>query len=211
LFRMFLGIYNLPNLITLIGLSLSVWACYFSFTNNLNLAVIFFMYSGICDLFDGAVARKLKLTEDEKAFGAQLDSIVDMVSFGLTPVVIAFQFLGIGTILRNNMLDLVIFSLYACCAAMRLAYFNIYGTQKVEGKSYFTGLPVTSSALIFPLVYALIVMFWFISPHMAVIRGTFLLLSFMFVVKIPIPKPQGIFYVIFPILALFVTVFWLLA
>lgn len=196
---MFIGVYNLPNAITLLGLVLSLSSCFLSYNNQLQLAIICFMYSGVCDMFDGMVARRLPLKEEEKLFGIQLDSIVDVVSFGVAPVMISFHF-GF-----NTPIDYLLLILYACAATMRLAYFNIHGTSG-EGKiKYYTGLPVTFSAVIFPLAYT--------TPngpfHDVLIRLTFLSVAILFVLNIKIPKPGGIFYVISPVLALMLTYFWL--
>ncbi|MFN8670570.1 MAG: CDP-alcohol phosphatidyltransferase family protein [Candidatus Sericytochromatia bacterium] len=199
---MFIGVYNLPNAITLLGLILSLSACFLSYNGQLSLAIICFMYAGVCDMFDGMVARKLPLKDEEKLFGVQLDSIVDVVSFGVAPVMISFH-LGF-----NTTIDYVLSLLYACCATMRLAYFNIHGTSG-EGKiKYYTGLPVTFSAIIFPLVYTSTYSNNE-SFYQMLIRLTFFLVAIMFVLKIKIPKPQGIFYVLSPICALFLTYFWL--
>lgn len=196
---MFIGVYNLPNAITLLGLVLSLSSCFLSYNNQLQLAIICFMYSGVCDMFDGMVARRLPLKEEEKLFGIQLDSIVDVVSFGVAPVMISFHF-GF-----NTPIDYLLLILYACAATMRLAYFNIHGTSG-EGKiKYYTGLPVTFSAVIFPLAYT--------APngpfHDILIRLTFLSVAVLFVLNIKIPKPGGVFYVISPVLALMLTYFWL--
>lgn len=200
--NMFIGVYNLPNAITLLGLVLSLSSCFLSYNNQLQLAIIAFMYSGICDMFDGMVARRLPLKEEEKLFGIQLDSIVDVVSFGVAPVMISFHF-GF-----NSPLDYLLLVLYACAATMRLAYFNVHGTSG-EGKlKYYTGLPVTFSAVIFPLAY-ISTFSSNESLHYILIRLTFLLVTVLFVLNIKIPKPGGIFYVISPILALLLTYFWL--
>lgn len=74
-------------------------------------------------MFDGMVARKMTLNEEAKLFGVQLDSIVDIVSFGVAPVMITFH-LGF-----NSPIDYFLLIFYTCCATMRLAYFNIHGTS----------------------------------------------------------------------------------
>lgn len=199
---MFIGVYNLPNAITLLGLTLSLMSCFLSYGNKIEIAIVCFMYSGICDMFDGFVARKMDLNEEAKLFGVQLDSIVDVVSFGVAPSMIAFH-LGF-----NTLLDYFLLIFYTCCATMRLAYFNIHGTSG-EGKlKFFTGLPVTFSAMIFPLVYMSIFSGNEELYH-NLIRGTFLTVAIMFILNIKIPKPGGLFYVFSPIVALVLTYFWL--
>ncbi len=201
-FSMFIGVYNLPNAITMLGLVLSLSACFLSSYHEMPYAIICFMYSGLCDMLDGMVARKLPLKEEEKLFGVQLDSIVDVVSFGVAPVMIGFN-LGF-----NTFFDYVLALLYASCASMRLAYFNVHGTSG-EGKiKYYTGLPVTFSAIIFPIVYTSY--FYGNKPlYEFLIRLTFFVVAVLFIVKVKIPKLQGIFYVIAPICTLLLTYIWL--
>lgn len=199
---MFLGVVNLPNVITLLGLSLAVTGCFLALQQKLEWAIICLMYAGLCDVFDGAVARKFNLSEEEQSFGAQLDSLVDIVSFGITPVIIAMGF-GFHQFWAH-----LIFLFYAVCATMRLAYFNIHGTTLKGTISYYTGLPVTCAALIFPVVFA-----WMYTIPYAiaslVVPLVFLGVSILFILKIPIPKPKGIFYLICVAMAAGLTYYWL--
>ncbi|MFN8577878.1 MAG: CDP-alcohol phosphatidyltransferase family protein [Candidatus Sericytochromatia bacterium] len=199
---MFIGVYNIPNAITLTGLMLSLMSCFLSYNNKIELAIICFMYSGICDMFDGMIARKMSLNEEAQLFGVQLDSIVDIVSFGVAPVMITFH-LGF-----NSLIDYILLIFYTCCATMRLAYFNIHGTSGDGKIKYYTGLPVTFSAMIFPLAY-ITIMSGNESLYYSLIRTTFFTVAVMFILNIKIPKPGGIFYVLSPIVALFLTYFWL--
>ena len=101
---------------------------------------------------DGVVARtKKNRTADEKNFGIQLDSLCDVVCFGVFPAVILF-FSGVNTVC-----GLAILIFYALCAVIRLAFFNVLETKRqvAEGgcaKGY-RGLPVTSAAIILPFFY----------------------------------------------------------
>lgn len=199
---MFIGVYNIPNAVTLLGLMLSLMSCFLSYNNKLELAIICFMYAGLADLFDGMLARRMSLNDEARLFGIQLDSIVDVVSFGVAPVMITFH-LGF-----NRPVDYFILIFYTCCATMRLAYFNIHGTSG-EGKiKYYTGLPVTFSAMIFPLVYiSMLSGNDTLSDNL--IRLTFIGVAIMFILKVPIPKPGGVFYALAPLVAGYLTYFWL--
>ena len=100
------------------------------------------------------VARTKKgRTEEEKKFGIQIDSLVDMFSFGIFPAIIGY------TMGLNGWLWFAIFALYAICAVSRLGYFNVAEEMRqketTEKRKYYQGLPVTSSSLIFPAVYLL--------------------------------------------------------
>ena len=112
------------------------------------------LLSGICDAFDGTVARSKKnRTEDEKAFGIQLDSLCDVVSFGMAP---AFACYSMG---MDGTLGLVILCGYCICAVIRLAFFNVLEEKRQQTEDgcnkVYRGLPVTTSSIIFPLFYLL--------------------------------------------------------
>ena len=147
---MFIGVYNLANFVTLLGLASSVLACFVASAGDyesLRWAVVLFLLSGLCDMCDGRIARGAgSRTRKEKVFGIQIDTVCDMVSFGVTPVVIAF-FCGF-----NEWYHILGYIVYAACAAIRLAYFN---TQAIEetpdlNMKAFTGVPVPFSCLVLP-------------------------------------------------------------
>lgn len=99
------------------------------------LASFCLLFCGLCDMFDGKIARtKKNRTEEEKAFGIQIDSLCDIVAFGVQPAVLA--------------------------GLIRLAYFNVTEEQRQketeEVRKNYTGLPITASALIFPLFYSIV-------------------------------------------------------
>ncbi len=202
---MFIGYINLPNIVTLAGLVLSITACFLSYNQNLEFAIVFFIFAGLSDLFDGLLARKVNINPEQKAFGEQIDSVIDIVSFGVTPVIIL---LNSGF---NDFISLVIFSIYCICAAMRLAYFNVKKNYliKEEAMNGYVGLPVTYTALIFPIVmttkYFIDITIYHIIIYMVII-----IISFFFIFKIHFPKVKGIFYIIFPIIALALIITWVL-
>ena len=123
-----------------------------AFDGKLGLAIICLVVSGVCDLFDGTVARtKKNRTEDEKNFGIQLDSLCDVICFGAFPAIWLY-FMGVDS--KVGIASLIF---YVLCAVIRLAFFNVIEAkrQKTEGGStkYFRGLPVTSASIIFPFFY----------------------------------------------------------
>lgn len=201
---MFLGVINVPSVITFLGLILAVVGSILALNQNLPGAMVCLMFAGLCDFFDGMVARKMNLSEKEQAFGMHLDSIVDMASFGVAPIVIAVGF-GLG----GNFFDMALLVAFSCCAAMRLAYFNVYGLEESGKVSFYTGLPVTFAALIIPLVA---MVYFYVSADMFknIMRGCYFLIAVLFVLKIPVPKPKGIFYLIFPLSAIGVSAFYLI-
>ena len=136
------------------------------------LGMFFLLLSGLCDGLDGRVARTKKdRTELEKDFGVQIDSFSDLIAFGVLPAAIGLSLLRAserfsdvpfraeegGKLTWYPVLLIVIALLYILAAMIRLAYFNVTEEeraeeQRVRGASYFTGLPVTTAALVFPLV-----------------------------------------------------------
>jgi CDP-diacylglycerol--serine O-phosphatidyltransferase len=195
------GHYNAASTLTLIGLCLSVGVCAFALAGRLELALVCLIYAGFCDLFDGVVARRSRLSAAERAFGTQLDSIVDMASFGLAPVV-----LGLATGLHSA-LGWGVSLLYVCAAAQRLAHFNSNGLESAGGTSYYRGLPVTYAALIFPVAFA--ADRWLGNAFSAALTLVYLLVAVAFVAPVPIPKPAGKAYVALPAVGVALTVYWL--
>ena len=148
-----IGFYNYTVILTYIGLSCSTAGILFALNGRIELAVAGLMLSGLCDMFDGAVARTRKQTDQEKRFGIQIDSLQDMVCFGILPAVIGYS-LGM-----TAWYYIVVLILYPVAAMIRLAYFNVTEedrqAQTTEKRRSYEGLPVTNAAIIFPLVFSL--------------------------------------------------------
>lgn len=141
------GIYILPNLFTTAALFAGFYAIVQAMNGQFDYAAIAIFIAMILDGLDGRVAR---WTHTESDFGAQYDSLSDMVSFGLAPSLVIYEWALSGL---GNFGWLAAF-LYAACAALRLARFNIQ-TGSSDGR-YFTGLPSPSAAaLIAGLVWVL--------------------------------------------------------
>ena len=150
----FIGFYDYTVILTYMSLISAVLGTIFAHKGIFGAAMLCLFLSGFCDAFDGKVARtKKNRTDDEKAFGIQLDSLCDVVSFGMAP---AFSLYCMGV---NSAIGMVILCCYCVCAVIRLAFFNVQEAkrQQVESGSnkYYRGLPVTTSAMIFPLFYLL--------------------------------------------------------
>ncbi len=150
----FIGFYDYTVILTYMSLVSAVVGTVFASQGSFTAAIICLLLSGVCDAFDGTVARtKKNRTEDEKAFGIQLDSLCDVISFGVFPAFLCYR-LG-----ADGVVGLICICLYCLCAVARLAFFNVLEAkrQKTEDgtNKYFRGLPVTSISIIFPLVYLL--------------------------------------------------------
>ena len=172
------------------------------------LGMFFLMFCGLCDAFDGKVARtKKNRTDSMKKFGIQIDSLSDLAAFGVLPACIGiamlrssiefsifpdFKFLHLAdksTVIKIVLTIIAVF--YTLAAMIRLAYFNVLEEerQKTEGganKTYI-GLPVTSSALVFPTILLIHI---FSSADLTLLYFIFLaIVGFLFISEIQIKKP----------------------
>ncbi len=157
-----IGFYNYTVILTYISLLISSVGIGFAATGDPFTALFCLMASGVCDMFDGMIARtRKKSTEEEKRFGIQLDSLCDIVCFGVLPASVGIA-LAEG---QSTLLQAVSWgfgALFILGALIRLAYFNVTEEtrQATEGgrRTHFMGVPVTTAAVIFPLTYALSVL-----------------------------------------------------
>jgi CDP-diacylglycerol--serine O-phosphatidyltransferase len=156
----------------------------------MDIAMILLIFAGICDLFDGFIARKCKRNETQKQFGIQIDSLVDVISFLVFPAIILLK-------MNTNMLLLGI--LYLITGVTRLAWFNIHTDGHTD---YYQGLPVTFIAFFAPIIYSLNLGF-----NHIVFPILYSIISLLFVLNIPIKKPKSLVaYLAFIIIAVGVVV-----
>ena len=163
-----------------------------------HLGTAALLLCGLCDAFDGKVARtKSDRTELEKRFGIQVDSLADLLAFGMLPAAIGAALYrqsmpgAAKTRMAYSILLFAVMALYVLAALIRLAFFNVLEeerdrTRTGERKVY-VGLPTTSVALIFPGVLLL--------QHLVKVDLTWLYfaglaaVAWLFVCKLEIPKP----------------------
>jgi len=133
------GIYILPNLVTLAALFGGFYSIVMAMNGRFDMAAIGVFCAMILDSLDGRVAR---MTNTQSAFGEQMDSLSDMVSFGAAPALISYEWAlrGLG---RWGWIAAFV---YCACAALRLARFNV--NTAVVDKRYFQGLPSPAAAAI---------------------------------------------------------------
>src|SRR5687767_3146544 len=130
------GVSLLPSLFTLANLFCG-WACVvFAMKGEIATAAPFIGFAVVLDMLDGRIARMTGTTSD---FGVQLDSLADLISFGMAPAVLAFQW----GLLPLGRMGWAVGFIYLTAAALRLARFNI---QVVTDKRYFVGLPSPAAA-----------------------------------------------------------------
>ncbi|MBQ4095998.1 MAG: CDP-alcohol phosphatidyltransferase family protein [Oscillospiraceae bacterium] len=150
-----IGFYDYTVILTYVSLFISVTGIFSACDGNLQEAVVCLMLSGFCDMFDGKIARTKKTrTKQEKRFGIQIDSLCDLVCFGVLPAVIGYN------INQVSKLYVIVACGFVLAGLIRLAYYNVTEEERQdetdENRKYFKGLPITSSSLIIPLVYCLV-------------------------------------------------------
>lgn len=115
-----LGFYDYTVVLTYISLAISVVGMTRALEGDFKVAILCLALSGLCDMFDGKIARtKKNRTDDEKKFGIQIDSLCDVVCFGVFPSMICYC-LGM-----NHIPGIIILSLYCVASVIRLGYFNV--------------------------------------------------------------------------------------
>lgn len=174
------------------------------------LGMFFRLFSGLCDTFDGKVARSKKdRTTQMKKFGIQIDSLSDLIAFGMLPACIGIamlrytmcipdlsgvtRYLLTHYTLQTQIVLSLIAVLYVLAAMIRLAYFNVMEEEDQNrdetGAKIYTGLPVTSAALIFP---AVLLIHMLIRADLTFLYfGVMLITGGLFISKIQIKKPQN--------------------
>ena len=174
------------------------------------LGMFVLLFSGLCDTFDGKVARSKKdRTTQMKKFGIQIDSLSDLIAFGMLPACIGIamlrytmcipdlsgvtRYLLTHYTLQTQIVLSLIAVLYVLAAMIRLAYFNVMEEEDQNrdetGAKIYTGLPVTSAALIFP---AVLLIHMLIRADLTFLYfGVMLITGGLFISKIQIKKPQN--------------------
>lgn len=197
---MFIGKYNKSVILTYIGVAFAFSGMAFALYERLPAAMLCLIAAGICDLFDGAAARRCKRDETAKEFGVQIDSLADVMGFLALPAVLGLRLMsGVGIVRYPIILG------YILCGIIRLAWFNT--SAAVEGsRTHYDGLPVTYSALIFPILWSVLGFFAGFGAAAAVWAAGYALTAVMFILNVKVVKPRGIWYGIFGAMAAGVSV-----
>jgi CDP-diacylglycerol--serine O-phosphatidyltransferase len=168
----------------------AVIGMYFALNGQMNYAMACLIVAGICDMFDGTVARRRERTDHEKGYGIELDAIADIVSFGVLPAIIGYA-LGL-----SRFYHMLIHALFILAALTRLAYFNVSEIERsasgdATARKYYEGLPVTSVAIFLPIFYA-IMRLLALQSILPTIYGILLAITAVaFVSRIKVPKIRG--------------------
>lgn len=195
-----IGFYNYTVVLTYMGFLFGVMGIINSIEGNKIIAITCLLISGFCDMFDGKIARTKKRNKQEKSFGIQIDSLSDIVCFGLLPAIIGYT-LGI----RNTYFIPVVF-FFPLAALIRLAYFNVTEEERVSktnsDREKYLGLPVSSSALIFPIVCCFEKILNNIFPYIYAL--TLLITGMLFISKFEVKKPQLKQFILFIIIGIII-------
>ena len=142
------GYYNYTVVLTYLGMLFGFTGIIFTMEGTYRQAVLCLMFAGICDMFDGTVAAARQRDAREKRFGIQIDSLSDLICFGVLPALFGYMASG------KTYLGFLAGCLYVLCALIRLAYFNVLKEERQQAesgsRSCYLGLPVTSAALLLP-------------------------------------------------------------
>lgn len=182
---MFIGYFNLANTVTLLGLASSIMAIFCANQGLYTLALVMLLFAGLCDMFDGRIARNLRgRLRRDKVYGIQLDSLADIVSFGVVPAMLAYN-MGF-----KGVVDLLVYLFFIICGAVRLAYYNTQALTNTKDLNvrFYTGVPIPFSCVFFPLLFIMTI--FIKNPEITVwiFRAFFVLLGIAYVLKIKIKK-----------------------
>lgn len=183
-----LGFYDYTVVLTYISLGISIWGMLQAINGNFRIAIFCLALSGLCDMFDGKIARtKKNRTEDEKKFGIQIDSLCDVVCFGAFPIIICYS---IG---MRNVAGEVLLIFYGIASVIRLGFFNVMEEKRqsetCEVRKYYQGLPITSMAIILPFIY--LIRRYCGIHFLFIIHAAVLIVGILFISDIKVKKPQN--------------------
>ena len=172
----------LPNTLTIIGVCIGLSSIKFALDQNYGLSIIALLISGILDTLDGRIARLIKGTSK---VGKELDSLTDVISFGVAPAFIMYFW----TLNELGKLGWLIVLVYVVCCALRLARFNImtYDDELLWKQNFFEGVPSPGAAglVMLPLVLYKLEIYNFDQYRPLVVSTTFIITSILMISKLP--------------------------
>ena len=161
--QLLVGYYHYGVILTYLSVAAAIVGICFSVGGNKDnmpwVGIICLIVSGICDAFDGLVASTRKnRTREDKMFGGRIDSLSDLLAFGVAPAMIGF---GMGI---NNWFYIPAYAFFVLCALIRLAYFDVTEIIRSEDpncgkRDHYIGMPVTSVAFGLPVIYLIATIF----------------------------------------------------
>lgn len=184
-----IGFYDYTVVLTYISFAVSAIGIFCASTKHIRWAIFCLAVSGLCDMFDGKIARtKKNRTEDEKNFGIQIDSLCDVVCFGVFPIIICYK-LGM-----DKIYSMAILVLYGLAGVIRLGYFNVMEAKRQneteEARKYYQGLPITSMAIALPIIFVLSPLFPSPQAFVIVLHILVAVVGILFVKDFKFRKPS---------------------
>jgi CDP-diacylglycerol--serine O-phosphatidyltransferase len=171
----------LPNILTLIGVCIGLSSIKFAFDGKFELSIIAVIIAGIIDGLDGRIARLIKGTSK---VGKELDSLTDVISFGVAPAFIMY-FWALSEIGR---LGWLISLIYVVCVALRLARFNVSSEAESSWRdNFFEGIPSPAGGILvlMPLVLSFSEFKYLNENYKLVVPIFFIIISILLISKIP--------------------------
>lgn len=180
----FIGVYRKCDWVTMTGTSFAILGIICAYNSRTTYAIFCLILAAICDAFDGVVARKFRSLKEQEIYGIELDSLSDVISFGVLPMIITLN------IAHNNILTYIACVFFCVCGVIRLAYFNMLTTTKKKVKNEFIGIPITASAIVVPLIYFVTFLIskkynYIIFPILLIIMGI------LYITPIKLKKPTS--------------------
>ncbi len=171
----------LPNILTLIGVCIGLTSIKFAFDGKFELSILAVIVAGIIDGLDGRIARLIKGTSK---VGKELDSLTDVISFGVAPAFIMY-FWSMSEIGRLGWLISII---YVVCVALRLARFNVNSEAEPSWRdNFFEGIPSPAGGILvlMPLIYSFSEIQFFKPNYQVIVPILFIFVSILLISKIP--------------------------
>ena len=171
----------LPNMLTLIGVCIGLSSIRFALDEKFEFAIIAIIFAALIDGLDGRIARLIKGTSK---VGKELDSLTDVISFGVAPAFIMY-FWKLNELGRFGWLLCLI---YVICVALRLARFNVNSSQEPSWKdNFFEGVPSPAGGILVltPLIISLTGFDYFVLDYNLIVPTFFGVISFLLISKFP--------------------------
>ena len=171
----------LPNILTLVGVCIGLSSIKFAFDGKFELSIIAVIVAGIIDGLDGRIARLIKGTSK---VGKELDSLTDVISFGVAPAFIMY-FWSLSEIGR---LGWLISLIYVICVALRLARFNVNSEGEPSWKdNFFEGIPSPAGGILvlMPLIYSFSEIQFFNPNYKTIVPILIIFISILLISKLP--------------------------
>lgn len=189
-----IGVYDYTVIATYLATAFGICGMLQAIEGYPMAAIICLMAAGLLDTVDGRIARtKKNRSETEKGFGIQIDSLNDVMCFGVLPALTAYV-LSVEWLGAAPAWYIIILIFFVLAGLIRLAYFNVTEEERqrssAEPRKYYLGLPITSSTLLFPLLYLLAILPESGMVSAAVMAVGMFVIAALYITPIRIRKPR---------------------